>query len=352
MEETIHAPAALGKNIKIVVENEPIPMKTAIKIFSVLFFLGVIISGLALLYIKNYLDSSVNLREKFIFVEKGEGVNRVASLLESEKIIDKKFLFRVILLFRTKNKPSVKYGEYLFKRDIKIREAMDILLSGKNYLRSITVAEGLTNYSILKLVAENEFLTGPMPNYPIPEGVLLPETYFFQRDNSRESLIHTMRRDMIGFLRGEWENRAEGLPYKTMRDALVMASIIEKETALGDERSLVASVFVNRLKIDMPLQTDPTSIYGYAMGDAMREGEVKTQKLIRENSPYNTYKNKGLPPTPICNPGKDSIRAALHPAKTEYIFFVANGEGGHVFAKDYEEHKKNIEILKKKIKKQ
>jgi UPF0755 protein len=159
-----------------------------------------------------------------------------------------------------------------------------------------------------------------------------------------------MHKALVEFLKKEWANRADDLPYRTMKDALIMASIIEKETGIEEERGLVASVFVNRLKINMPLQTDPTSIYGYAKGDAKKEKEVKTHILLRKNSPYNTYKNKGLPPTPICNPGKKSIVAALHPAKSDYIFFVADGEGRHVFAKDYEEHKKNVELLKKKTK--
>jgi UPF0755 protein len=228
---------------------------------------------------------------------------------------------------------------------------MDILIRGKNYQRSITFAEGLTNHSILKLINENEFLSGSIANYLVPEGVLLPETYFFQKGETRESLIKNIHRDLMEFLKEEWKNRDEGLPYKTMKDALIMASIIEKETSIEEERGLVASVFINRLKINMPLQTDPTSIYGYTKGDITKEKEIKTHLLLRQHSPYNTYKNKVLPPTPICNPGKGSIRAALHPAKSDYIFFVADGNGGHIFANNYGEHKKNIESLKKKNRK-
>jgi UPF0755 protein len=196
------------------------------------------------------------------------------------------------------------------------------------------------------LINKNEFLSGSLLDYEIPEGVLLPETYFFQKGDTRENLIKDMWKSLMKILQNEWDNRDMTLPYKTMKEALTMASIIEKETSLDEERELVASVFINRLKINMPLQTDPTSIYGHTRGDTAKEGEIKTHILLKENSPYNTYKNKGLPPTPICNPGKKSILAAFHPAKTDYLFFVANGDGGHSFAKSYREHLKNVNKLR------
>ncbi|MDR0571706.1 MAG: endolytic transglycosylase MltG [Rickettsiales bacterium] len=326
-------------------------MKTFFRVLSVFIFIFIAVTSFSVRYIKNYLNSSINLKDKFVTVEKGYGVNKIIQVLNNEKIINNKLLFKIILIVRTKNNVNLKYGEYFFKKNLKISEVMDILISGKNYLRSITFAEGLTNHSILKLINENEFLTGSITSYQAPEGVLLPETYFFQKGDTREGLIKNMREDLIDFLKKEWEKRADDLPYKTMKEALIMASIIEKETGVDEERGLVASVFVNRLKIDMPLQTDPTSIYGYAKGDLGKEKDIKTHILLRENSPYNTYKNKGLPPTPICNPGKKSIIAALHPTKSDYIFFVADGDGKHLFAEDYEQHKKNVELLKKKLKK-
>jgi UPF0755 protein len=311
---------------------------------AVAFFLAILCG---ILYVKNYLGNSINIKDKFIYVEKGSGTNKIIKQLAEEKVIDRKFLFKTVLLFKTRNKSIIKYGEYFFKKDVKIREVIDILLTGKNYLRSIMFAEGLTNYSILKMINENEFLSGSPIDYQIPEGVLLPETYFFQKGDPREGLLKEMWSSLMKLLQSEWENRDKSLPYRSMKEALTMASIIEKETGVDEERELVASVFVNRLRINMPLQTDPTSIYGYTMGDITKEKDVKTHVLLRENSPYNTYKNKGLPPTPICNSGKKSILAAFHPAKTDYLFFVATGNGGHVFAKDYKEHLKNIEKLKK-----
>ena len=197
------------------------------------------------------------------------------------------------------------------------------------------------------MIKENEFLVGDIPEN-VPEGSLLPQTYNYMKGDSRESLIKRMQNDMFETINKYWESRADDLPIRTKKEALILASIVEKETGVPEERGLVASVFVNRLKINMPLQSDPTSIYGYAFGDVSKEKEVKIHKLLRMDSEYNTYKIKKLPPTPICNPGEDSIKAVLNPANTKYLFFVATGNGGHDFSETYVEHLKKVKVLKNK----
>jgi UPF0755 protein len=178
------------------------------------------------------------------------------------------------------------------------------------------------------------------------EGTIFPETYTFSKGKKRMDLVNEAKSMMRAKLKDVWDNRDEGLPYKNINEMLIMASIIEKETGINDERAKVASVFVNRLKKGMLLQTDPTVIYAITEG-MQNFGRSLTRKDLKVDSPYNTYKYAGLPPTPICNPGFESIYAAAHPADTDYLYFVANGQGGHNFARTLSEHNKNVAHWKK-----
>jgi UPF0755 protein len=177
---------------------------------------------------------------------------------------------------------------------------------------------------------------GPAP----AEGSLLPETYLFTRGETRSQILDKMAKARTKFLDAQWQARAQGLPFKSRREAMILASIVEKETALPGERRHVASVFLNRLKIGMRLQTDPTVIYdltrGYPLGRGIKQSELEAA------TPYNTYVIAGLPPGPICNPGKDSIAAVLNPDQTDDLFFVATGHGGHVFATTISEQARNV----------
>lgn len=318
------------------------------KFFIFCLLICMFISICCCIYIQSFLKTSVNIKDKIIYIEKGKSLSYIANLLEKEKIISNKYVFKGIILFKTKNKPNLKYGEYLFLQDITNSDAIDVLLNNKSYIRSITFAEGLTNYSIAKLLNENNYLSGDLIDYrDIQEGSLLAETYSFQRGDTRQSIIQRMQKALNKVLDEEWEKRDSNLPYKNKYEALIMASIIEKETGIDSERKLVASVFVNRLKIGMALQTDPSSLYGYTKGDTTKEKDKRVYLLLREKSPYNTYKNRGLPPTPICNTGISSIRAVLHPENTKYIYFVATGNGGHRFSTTYKEHLANVKKFRK-----
>lgn len=204
----------------------------------------------------------------------------------------------------------------------------------------VTLAEGATSWQVVEALKSAAFLQGEVKEIPA-EGTLSPDSYEISRGESRADLLAQMAARQSIALATAWENRAGGLPYKTPEEALVMASIVEKETGVAAERPTVASVFLNRLARGMKLQTDPTVIYGVTKGQGVL-GRGLRQSELRRQTPYNTYVIDGLPPTPICNPGTAAIEAALHPESTRYLYFVADGSGGHVFSETLEEHNANV----------
>ena len=204
----------------------------------------------------------------------------------------------------------------------------------------VTLAEGVTSWQVVDSLKRAAFLTGEIKDVP-PEGSLSPDSYEVTKGEDRNALIGEMQAQQAQILADLWAARAAGLPYKTPEEAMVMASIVEKETGLAEERPRVASVFLNRLKDGMRLQTDPTVIYGITKGQGSL-GRGLRQSELRRSTPYNTYVIDGLPPTPIANPGRESIKAALNPEVTDYLYFVADGTGGHVFAATLAEHNANV----------
>ncbi|MDQ7263395.1 endolytic transglycosylase MltG [Paracoccus sp. PS-1] len=204
----------------------------------------------------------------------------------------------------------------------------------------ISVAEGVTSWQVVEGLKQAGFLGGEVAKLP-DEGILAPDTYDVEKGADRAALLAEMERRQAAFLAAAWENREPDLPYETPEEALIMASIIEKETGVPDERRVVASVFVNRLRQGMRLETDPTVIYGVTGGKGVLDRGIRGSEL-RRRTPYNTYQIDGLPPTPIANPGRAAIAAALDPEDTDYVFFVADGSGGHAFARTLEEHNQNV----------
>jgi UPF0755 protein len=204
----------------------------------------------------------------------------------------------------------------------------------------VTVAEGVTSWQVVEALKAADFLTGEVGERPA-EGTLAPDSYEVARGADRGKLLAEMAARQAATLADLWAARAEGLPYATPEEALIMASIVEKETGVPEERRQVASVFVNRLARGMKLQTDPTVIYGVTKGEGLLGRGLRASELRRE-TPWNTYVIDGLPPTPIANPGRLSIEAALNPDKTDYVFFVADGTGGHAFARTLDEHNENV----------
>ena len=223
---------------------------------------------------------------------------------------------------------------------VSVLQAMEKIARGEVFYRRITIPEGLTSGQIMYMVANYPGLSGEI-TVDVKEGELLPETYSFELDAPRDNILLQAKSAMAKIKQVIWDNRAPGLPYKDINEMMTMASIIEKETSVPEERALVASVFINRLNRRMRLQTDPTVIY------ALTEGEFELKRPLRKSdlntdSAFNTYRNYGLPPAPICNPGVAAMEAAAHPAQTDYLYFVASGNGGHNFARSLSEHKRNV----------
>ena len=278
-------------------------------------------------------------RDILFLVQKGDSLNKIAKKLKEYGLIKNEYLF---IFYSRINKiyPQVKAGEYLFDKNISLVQLSEKLVSGKVYLRKITFPEGLTSREIHELLKNNEFLN--KEEFAIPsEGSILPETYTFSRGDSPKKIIKQSQKARDDVLEQIWNGRDENLPLNSKEQLLILASIVEKETGIGAERAEVASVFINRLRLGMLLQTDPTVIYAVTGGKEDLNRPL-TRKDLMIDSPYNTYKYAGLPPTPICNPGKDAIFAAAHPANTSYLYFVASGKGGHNFAKSLDEHNDNV----------
>lgn len=204
----------------------------------------------------------------------------------------------------------------------------------------VVIAEGVTSWQIVNALESVGFMTGDVAKVPA-EGSLAPDTYEVKKDADRGALLADMAKRQSSILTTAWEGREQGLPYATPEEALVMASIVEKETGVAAERPVVASVFVNRLNEGMRLQTDPTVIYGVTKGKGILDRGLRRSELLAR-TPYNTYVIEGLPPTPIANPGRAAIEAALHPDQTDYLFFVADGSGGHAFAQTLQQHEDNV----------
>jgi UPF0755 protein len=220
-----------------------------------------------------------------------------------------------------------------------LRDVLEKLEAGRMKFVPVTIAEGLTSAMIVEILANASALTGPTPAAP-PEGSLLPETYMVVPGATRADTLARMQADQKKLLDELWPKRAKDLPFQTREEALILASIVEKETGVASERPRVAAVFVNRLKRGIPLQSDPTIIYGLTKGRPLGRGIRKSE--LERRTPYNTYLIPALPPTPISNPGRESIAAVLNPPQTNELYFVADGTGGHVFAETVDEHNRNV----------
>lgn len=274
-------------------------------------------------------------------IRRGDGRVAISQRLNQIGILHHPFVYQ-IEEWRRGDNYNPKAGEYLFPYGVNLSEAMDIIHKGQAIQHSITIAEGLTSTQIVKILENDLRLDGELKTIP-DEGSLLPETYFFLRYTDRNELIRRMQQSQEIQFAELWSERKSDHFLQNLDDAVILASIIEKETGISGERKLVASVFLNRLKKGMRLQSDPTVIYG--LEQAGKEVE-HLHKHLKHDSPWNTYIIDGLPKTPIANPGLASFRAVIYPEISNYYYFVADGKGGHRFAKTYDEHKANITLLR------
>jgi UPF0755 protein len=283
-------------------------------------------------------------RSVTVLIPKNTSLAGISDRLEKRGVIDGAFIFRIwVRLHGAHNR--LRAGEFRFPRGVSQKQAMKIIVSGKQVLRRFTIPEGLTSQQVVERLKSVRFLTGEVARVP-PEGSLLPDTYFYVRGETRDSVIRRMGRALTESLDAAWAKRMDRLPFKTKREALILASIIEKETSKKGERRRVAAVFVNRLRIGMLLQTDPTVIYAITKGKGPL-GRRLLRRDLKVDDPYNTYRYKGLPPGPIANPGRAAILAAVTPLKTDELYFVADGTGGHAFAKTKKEHDRNVRRWRK-----
>lgn len=280
-----------------------------------------------------------NETEIIVQLPRGTSLTQIASTLDAAGAIDTPRLFSVGVRLSGYAR-MLKAGEYAIAPRSGMRTIMLQIADGAVVHHRLTIPEGWEIPRIMARIAEAETLSGDLPPPP-PEGSLLPETYVFPRGESRIALIARMRTAHTVALERLWQARAADLPFDTPQEAVILASIVEKETAIAAERPLIAGVFVNRLRNGMRLQSDPTVTYAMTVAGISTDREL-TRKDLKRESPYNTYLIAALPPSPIGNPGLAALRAVLHPAKTDALYFVADGTGGHAFAESLSEHNTNV----------
>lgn len=279
-----------------------------------------------------------------VVIRKGAGLREVAAALTSAGVVRNAYIF-ALATFVSGRARALQAGEYEFAAAISARDAADLIGSGKVVRHRLTVPEGLTSAEVVALIDGDPVLAGAIEAEP-PEGTLLPDTYFFVLGNTRQEILNRMHRAMERALAEAWAGRTANLPLASPAEALTLASIVEKETAKPEERARVAGVYIERLRIGMKLQADPTVIYVLTKGGAVPLGRPLAHDDLAVPSPYNTYVEKGLPPTPIANPGLAAIRAAAQPEIRGELYFVADGTGGHAFAKTLDEHNHNVAKLR------
>ena len=311
------------------------PLKIVAAIVALLAVAG---GGLAAWGLSAYTRPGPSTASITVIIERGTGIDGIARTLHRAGVLAEPLVFRLVA--RWASGGPLKAGEYEFAAAITPKGAIELLKSGRTVVRRLTVVEGLTVPEVMALLGRADGLSGALPPLP-PEGSLLPETYHFSYGDKREHLVRRMQDAMRALVDNLWRNRSPVVPLMTPGQAVILASIVEKETAKPAERPRIAAVFLNRLKRNMRLQSDPTVVYGLTQG-AGPLSRALTRADLKQPSPYNTYLIDGLPPTPIGNPGSASLEAVMRPVATEDLYFVADGSGGHVFAATLEEHNKNV----------
>lgn len=320
-----------------------------------LLFLLVIAGGAALIGGYYWVDSEATkpgptATETIFTVNAGEGLSGVADRLEAEGLISDQRVMKIRARIKPPESP-IKVGEYAIPAGASIDEIMAQLVEGKVVMLKLTIPEGLTTKKILEEVSAAEILTGELPAGDIPEGVLQPDTYLFPRGETRAAFIERMRKAQSATLDDLWPSRADALPLANKEEALILASIVQKEAGGHEEYGKVASVFINRLNKGMKLQTDPTVHYGVNRGEPLynRRGQRRTlyRSELDRDTPWNTYTREGLPATAIANPGRAAIESVLNPPKTDYLFFVADGKGGTIFTTNIRDHERAVAVYRR-----
>ncbi len=317
-------------------------MRRLTQIF-LLFFVAVCSIGIFLW--NDYRSPSALSKETTVIIPRGSGFVKSVDLLAENQVIKYPLFFKSVN-WLTGDARLVKAGEYRFPMGISPQEVAQMLVAGQVVVHKITIPEGFSVREVVELLRAENILEGDVPD-GIAEGSLRPDTYYFTYGDTRKELLEKMRAAAQKELAELWEKRAGGLPFATQMEALILASIVEKETGVAQERPRVAAVFINRLRRGMKLQSDPTTAYGIEQ----QTGKPLTRSLtlddLKTPTAFNTYTIPALPPTPICNVGRAAIEAVLHPLDTQELYFVATGSGGHNFAETLDIHNKNVREYRK-----
>ncbi|MBB4302216.1 UPF0755 protein [Rhodobium orientis] len=317
------------------------PVVMLLNLIMTLLVVGIVFGGAFLYWGKLQFDEPGPLaQDKTIMIPQGATLDSITGSLERQGVISEGWVFSTGVRIY-KNAARLKAGEYLFKARASMQEVMDTMVEGKAILHGVTIPEGFTSEQVVARLNANDILIGDLTAIP-PEGSLLPDTYKFNRGTTRQQVIERMKNAHERALDEIWNRRADDLPIETPEELVILASIVEKETGRADERSRVAGVFINRLKRGMRLESDPTILYGLHGGSAWQESRTILRSELNKPNDYNTYQINGLPPGPIANPGRAAMEAVANPSRTDEIFFVADGTGGHQFSSTLEQHNRNV----------
>lgn len=318
---------------------EPDRPRRTVRRIAAAFLFGIVLVAAGFGLFLHEIERPGPLREEAVLeIAPGSGPGVIAHALARMGAVRHPLLFRLAARLSGLDR-SLKAGEYALAPGQSVRSLLAMMHEGRVLLHRVTLSEGLTSRQIVAILEASEGLAGPASAIP-PEGTLLPETYYYRRGETVDAVLARMHEAQNALLAALWPERTPGLPFSQPQEAIILASIVEKETGRPEERPLVASVFINRLKRGMRLQSDPTVIYGVTGGEPLGR-PIRKSELAAESG-YNTYRLDGLPPTPIANPGAAAIRATLMPAESDWLYFVADGTGGHVFAATLEAHNRNV----------
>jgi UPF0755 protein len=310
-------------------------------VMTILVFLTIALGGVIYYALSTFSEKGPLAVNSNFIVKPGWGVGDIARGLEATGVVSDARVFQYVTKSYLNNR-TLKAGEYEIKAGASMKEIMELMESGKSILYSVTLPEGLTVQQIFDRLRDDPVLEGDLPSKLPDEGTLRPDTYKFTRGTKRADIVAQMKAAQTRLVSDIWAKRAPDLALKDENEFVTLASIVEKETGKPDERTLVASVFLNRLSKKMRLQSDPTVIYGIFGGAGKPADRPIYQSDLKKNTPYNTYVIDGLPQGPICNPGRAALEAVANPSKTNDLYFVADGSGGHVFAATLDEHNANV----------
>ncbi|MDI9408787.1 MAG: endolytic transglycosylase MltG [Candidatus Pacebacteria bacterium] len=286
--------------------------------------------------------------ETKVYIKEGTSLSEMATILNNEKVLRWPFLFKAVVMAQGGGR-RLRHGEYLFTARVSMEKIFWMMLRGKVVMYQLTVPEGMRTIDVVKMINDEPLLQGEISG-SLVEGSLLPETYDFARGGSRSDVIGRMTAAMNSAVQDAWSSRASDLPYRNPRDLVTMASIVERETPLASERTRVAGVYLNRLRMGMRLQADPTTVYAVGLKNPdLPLRKVLTRSDLLYMSPYNTYRVYGLPPGPIANPSIESLKAAANPMTSNDLYFVATGRGGHNFATNLKDHNRNVNIWQRHL---